>query len=143
MLSLCFQQSSSVLLFQHGFIPELSLLFERGHLAFHLSHLILYLAPLQMFYLVPLQILYCRHRDVILHSVQAARSHGMQDDRRGTFKNNLFICRNFITKMLTKYELFQSPFCFQPHHFQGFFLLLLIVVICVCMHTAFSSPRFG
>lgn len=62
-----------------------------------------------------------KHRDGILHSVQAPCSHGMQDDRSGTFKNNLFICRNFITKMLTKYELFHSPFLLPATSFSGCF----------------------
>lgn len=120
--------------FQHCFIPELSLLLRQVDLAAP--------SPPSFNTLLSPFTEPARHGDVILHSVQAVCSYGMQDDRSGTSKNNLFICRNFITKMLTKYELFHSPFLLPATSFSGFFLLLLIVVICACVHTAFSSPRF-
>lgn len=120
-------------LFQHRFIPELSLLLRRGDLAAR--------SPRSFNTLFSPFTKPGRHRDVVLHSVQAVCSHGMQDDRSGTFKNNLFICRNFITKMLTKYELFSSPVSLPATSFSGVFLLLLIVVICVCVyaHSIFFS----
>lgn len=101
--------SRALRLFQHRFVPELSVLLRRGDLAAPSPHLKLYLVPLQstgMLFCTP-----CRQRAAV----------GMQDERSGTFKNNLFICWNFITKMLTKCELFHSPFLLPATSFAGFF----------------------
>lgn len=101
--------SAGLCLFQHRFVPELSVLLTRGDLAAPSPPLILYLVPLQAWQTGMLFCTPCRQRAAI----------GMQDDHSGTFKNNLFICWNFITKMLTKCELFHSPFLLPATSFSG------------------------
>lgn len=52
---------------------------------------------------------------------------------QSTFKNNLFICRNFITEMLVRCGLFRSPFLLSARSFSGFFLFCSCCYFCVCV----------